>query len=205
MTVNISYTTNSSPDTWFHIHKCFTPSIADKLLTFFPDHEEKPITGKREGANKFRQFVSKQRTPELAKIFADFETQALRHHFSDITGVDCTQGHLRIELCQDGPGFYLDTHVDIPEKLITLQIYLGTGKEDWGTTLYYPQGAVHRTVPFLHNSGWMGHKDAPLLHGVIKEKVDGLRKSVIINYVVGNWRDTEQLYDYASSEGDDLS
>ena len=203
--INISYTSNANPELWFHIHQCFTDKVASKILDYFPEPNEKPNTGKRDGASKFRQFVSKSETPELAKLFADFDTSSIRHHFTDITGVDCTQGHLRIELCQDGPGFFLDTHVDIPEKLITLQIYLGEGKEDWGTTLFYESGRVHRTVPFIHNSGWLGHKDGPLLHGVLKEKVDGIRKSVIINYVVGNWRDTEQLYDYAPSEGNDLS
>ena len=43
-----------------------------------------------------------------------------------------------------------------------------------------------------------------LIHGVEQNLVDGIRKSVIINYVVGNWRDKEQLYDYAPSSGDDV-
>ena len=202
--LNLSYTSYKTPQEWFHIHKCFTDESANRILDYFPDPVDMPITGKRDGANDFRLFVSKQKTPELAEFFAEFDTAETRKMFTDMTGVDCVTGHLRIELCQDGAGFYLDTHVDIPEKLITLQIYLDEGDRAWGTTLF-TEDDVYRTVPFEHNSGWMSHKNTPLLHGVRENVVDGIRKSVIINYVVGNWRDKEQLYDYASSSRDDIS
>ena len=35
------------------------------------------------------------------------------------------KGKLRIELCADASGFWLEEHVDISEKLMTLQIYSG--------------------------------------------------------------------------------
>ena len=50
------------------------------------------------------------------------------------------------------------------------------------------------TVPFRRNEGWLSHNKSPLVHGVEKKVVDGIRRSVIINYINGNWRDKSQLY-----------
>ena len=83
--------------------------------------------------------------------------------------------------------------LDIPEKLITMQIYLQGGKPAWGTSIYRKVG-IFQTVPFVHNTGWLSLNKSPLIHGVRENVVDGIRKSVIINYVVGEWRDKEQLY-----------
>jgi hypothetical protein len=102
---------------------------------------------------------------------------------------------LRVELCQDGPGFYLDRHIDIPEKLITLQIYLGGGSDSWGTSLYdNDTGKLVHTNLFKHNTGWLTWAYGNVLHGVEKNMVDDTRRSVIINYVAGDWKDLDQLY-----------
>ena len=200
--IDLKYTTEYNPEHWFRIHKCFDDSTALTLLSFFPEEAHFSETGKRDGANKFRTFAKKD-TP-LGDMFKDFADREFRIHLSDITSVNCTEGELRVELCQDGPGFYLEPHIDISEKVITLQIYLDQGNEDWGTSLYTQAGTYYETVPFVHNTGWMSTMNSPLIHGVEQNIVDGIRKSVIINYVVGNWRDKEQLYDYASSPGDDI-
>ena len=118
----------------------------------------------------------------------------MKMKMSDITGVDMKYGNLRIELCQDGPEFWLEQHVDIPEKLMTLQIYLDKGNENWGTVLYSQPDQVFMELPFKSNTGWLGVLGEPVIHGVPKKKVDGVRKSVIINYVTSDWKDTDQLY-----------
>jgi len=191
--IPIKYTKYEIPNEWFHIHTCFEERTAQQILKYFPQPLDMPVTGKRDGANDFRMFVSKERNPQLAELFAEFDTPEVRDMFKDITGVDCSTGHLRIELCQDASGFYLEPHIDIPEKLITLQIYLDAGKPSWGTTIFNKK-SVFFTVPFMHNQGWMSHCNSPLIHGVQQDIVSDVRKSVIINYVVGDWRDTAQLY-----------
>ena len=189
--IYINYTSHSNPERYLHIKNCFLKP--DKILEYFPDEViDKPLTGKRDAANKFRMFAKKG--TELGNIFADFDKLDFRLHMTDITGVDCSKGRLRVELCQDGPGFYLEPHIDIPEKIITLQVYLGEGNQDWGTKLYNSEKVIYSSVPFEHNTGWCMSCDSPLIHGVEKNKVDGVRKSVIINYVTDNWRDKEQLY-----------
>jgi hypothetical protein len=185
-----------APIRWVHVVQCWSDNTADKLLEHFPKVKKvDEYDGRRSTANKFRTFVTRNSDPELAEIFSKFDTAEARAYFTDLTGVDCSQGKLRIELCQDGPGFWLEKHVDIPEKLITLQIYLGKGKHDWGTYLYDAANEFNEiVVPFLHNQGWLTNKNAKVLHGLPEKTVDGIRRSVIINYVVGDWNDTDQLY-----------
>ena len=76
---------------------------------------------------------------------------------------------------------------------MTLQVYIGSGNSVWGTTIYSQPDVVYKNLPFIHNTGWLSVLGEPVLHGVMKNKVDGYRKSVIINYVT-DWKDTEQLY-----------
>lgn len=180
------------PLRWVHVVQCWSDDTADKLLEYFPKPIPVDYDGRRASANEFRTFVTRDKTPELAELFSNFDTPEARAYFTDLSGVDCSQGKLRIELCQDGPGFWLENHIDIPEKLITLQVYLGDGKHNWGTELFWETGQI--TVPFEHNSGWLGNKHNKIIHGVPKKTVDGIRKSVIINYVVGDWNDKDQLY-----------
>jgi len=187
----LSLSPDTTPHKWWTVNKAFTDRQADKIEKMFPEEPNPHDTGKRDAVNKFRKFVNRD-TPE-GKVFAEFDTDAYKHHITDVTGVDMLQGKLRVELCADASGFWLEEHVDIPEKLMTLQVYIGGGNSVWGTTLFTQPGIVYKNLPFIHNTGWMSVLGEPVLHGVQKNKVDGYRKSVIINYVV-DWRDTEQLY-----------
>ena len=181
------------PGHWFLIHEAFGPTTMFEIQSMFPS--EPLITefdGRRAASNEFRQFVTRE--TDIHNVFAFLDTKDARKYFTDLTGVDCTKGKLRVELCQDAPGFYLDNHIDIPEKLITLLVFVGDGPKYWGTSIFTEDNEYVRTVPFAHNAGWLTHKNANIVHGVRENVIDGNRKSVIINYVIGEWRDHEQLY-----------
>jgi hypothetical protein len=185
----------NDPAPWCDVKLAFDDNFAEMLLEHFPQPYSVDYTGARSCTNKFRKFVTRVETPELAKMFEDWQHDDCREYFTNISGNDCSTGHLRIELCMDGPGFYLDRHIDIPEKLITLQVYLGEGNDTWGTSIYDAQHKLFYTNEFRHNTGWMSFGGSPLIHGVEKNaQVDGARRSIIINYVVGDWKDTHQLY-----------
>jgi len=179
---------------WTRINKAFSDDFADKLMTLFPQPVFVDYVGKRDGANDIRTFITRKSTPEFAKLFDDWNTTDARAYFTEVSGVDCSNGQLRIEACQDGPGFYLENHIDIPEKLMTLQIYLGEGDSIWGTSLYNNDQTLYNLVEFKHNTGYLFSKTSQLIHGVTKGAVTGIRRSILINYVVGDWNDTDQLY-----------
>jgi len=183
------------PAPWLDVQLAFDQKFADTLLEHFPASYEVEYEGTRSCTNKFRKFVTKKNTPALAEMWRDWDTQHARDYFTQLSGNDCSTGRLRIELAQDGPGFYLDKHIDVPEKIITLQIYLGEGDIGWGTSIYDANHNLVYTNEFIHNTGWMSYGGSPLIHGVEKSSaVDGDRRSILINYVVGDWRDTDQLY-----------
>jgi len=179
---------------WTKINKAFSDEFCNSLLNFYPDPVVVDYVGKRDGANDIRTFVTREKTPEFAKLFDNWNTAVARLYFTQLSGVDCMKGKLRIEACQDGPGFFLENHIDIPEKLLTLQIYLGEGDSNWGTSLYNDDQTLHHLVEFKHNTGYLFSKTSQLIHGVPGGVVTGLRRSILINYVVGDWKDTDQLY-----------
>ena len=187
----MDYKKDTTPHNWWAVENVFTKKQITALLKEFPEEAKLEYSGKRDANNAFRKFVT--RNTKAGSIFKDWDTNQFKLHLSDVTGVDMREGKLRVELCMDGPGFWLETHADIPEKLMTLQVYLGKGETDWGTVIYSQPESVYRSLPFKENTGWLSVIGEPVLHGVPKEKVDGWRKSVIINYVT-DWNDTDQLY-----------
>lgn len=187
----------TEPAPWCDVKLAFEEDFANMLLDHFPEPYHVEYTGARECTNKYRKFITREDTPDLSKLFSNWDTQESRDFFTNVSKRDCSDGKLRIELCQDNAGFYLDKHIDINEKLITLQVYLGDGHPSWGTTIYNADHSHYYTNEFRHNTGWMSFKDSPLWHGVEKSAEvasSGLRRSIIINYVSGNWMDTHQLY-----------
>lgn len=183
------------PGDWVSVKTAFRVPLAEKLLKFFPDPSDIDHDGRRASSNEFRTFITRDQTPQLADFFQDWDTAEAREYFTALTGVDCSAGKLRIELCQDTAGFYLERHYDIPEKLITLQVYLGHGPYNWGTSFYdNDTRELVFTNRYRHNSGWLTWANGKILHGVEPGIVNGLRRSIIINYVVGDWQDTDQLY-----------
>ena len=189
MKVNI----RNEPDNWFYIEDVFNTPDLEIIKKYIPE-DSLDISGKREHNTSTRSFVNIQSPEELKDVFTKFDEMAMRKFFSDFTRVDCSTGRLRVEIINDNAGAYLEEHIDIKEKLITFQIYVNEGDINWGTTIYSDWDTEYTTVPFVQNTGWLTHKNADIIHGVKQHSVTGKRHSVIINYIDGDWRDTDQLF-----------
>tara|TARA_A200000113_G_scaffold210052_1_gene209603 strand:+ start:80 stop:658 length:579 start_codon:yes stop_codon:yes gene_type:complete len=189
MKVNI----RNEPDNWFYIEDVFNTPDLEIIKKYIPE-DSLDISGKREHNTSTRSFVNIQSPEELKDVFTKFDEMAMRKFFSDLTRVDCSTGRLRVEIINDNAGAYLEEHIDIKEKLITFQIYVNEGDINWGTTIYSDWDTEYTTVPFVQNTGWLTHKNADIIHGVKEHSVTGKRHSVIINYIDGDWRDTDQLF-----------
>ena len=111
---------------------------------------------------------------------------ATKQFFSQLINVDLSAVRTRLELCVDLPGFSLEPHVDIPEKLLTLQIYL-SGEPNCGTNLY------PKTVKFTENLGWLIRNTEDTIHGFDYRPFTKPRVSLILNYVNNDWWDVDQL------------
>jgi hypothetical protein len=122
-----------------------------------------------------------------------FNSNEVKDFFSNIVNVDLHLARTRLELCVDMPGFSLEPHIDIPEKLLTLQLYI-SGEMHCGTDLYPIR------VPFITNTGWLIKNNPNTLHGFEKRHFTKNRVSLILNYVNSNWWDVDQLFNGSNNE-----
>ena len=161
-----------------------------ELLGWINKQEAKSIAldSRRASTNSERTWIN--RGP-VARHFDKTETRKL---FEDITGINFDNARTRIELCNDyADKIQLDPHIDIKEKLLTLQIYL-KGDPWSGTDLYAdPKDPPVTRVPFDRNCAWLVVDQDNTWHGLESREVRTPRESLIVNYVIGDWKDEEQL------------
>lgn len=155
-------------------------------------------SGRRETNNNTRYYFNAEAQEQfpgaraLAEAFQDPRTVAA---IEKECAVDLTGTNLRLEYCQDSDGFWLEPHTDIGVKQFTMLIYLskGPGSEDWGTDVYDGEANLVRTAPCLFNSGLIFIPGTDTWHGLRPRKIEGIRKSIIINYVGPEWRARHEL------------
>jgi hypothetical protein len=168
-------------------------------LPFSPPENAK-FDGRRETNNDLRVFFNpeaQQRFAVCRDVVAGFEAPAVRASIEEATGTDLSDGHLRIEYCQDGEGFWLEPHTDIAVKKFTMLIYLSDdpGLALAGTDLHEgpPDFKFVGSAPYGKNKGLIFIPGKNTWHGVGHNPVKGVRKSIIVNYVTPDWRDSWEL------------
>ena len=112
-----------------------------------------------------------------------------------IFGTKLAGSYLRIEFAQDTDGFWLEPHTDLGVKLFTFLLYLSNDNNhaDLGTDIYDADKKHVGCSPFVPNTAMVFVPSNNTYHGFEPRKIEGVRKSVIINYVTNAWRAREQL------------
>ena len=154
--------------------------------------------GRRELNNSQRAFFDAERQAEnptvgaVAQAFKSPETIAT---IEALTGTDLTGSLLRLEYTQDTDGFWLEPHTDIGAKLFTMLWYLsvGEGSDNCGTDVLDEKFNLVKTAPFTFNTGLIFIPGTNTWHGFQKRKINGVRKSLIINFVKPEWRSRHEL------------
>jgi hypothetical protein len=102
---------------------------------------------------------------------------------------------LRIEYAQDTNGFWLEPHSDLGVKLFTLLLYTSTDPShaNLGTDIYDTDKRHVGRSPFKPNGAMVFVPSKITFHGFEPRRIEGVRKSVIVNYVTTDWRAREQL------------
>ena len=154
--------------------------------------------GKRETNNASRTYfnaAAQARYPAVAAV-----AQALQHPettelIERTCAVSLAGSSLRIEYCQDTDGFWLEPHTDIGVKRFTMLVYLARepGSEAWGTDILSDPETFVCTVPYRYNAGLIFIPGSDTWHGFHKRPIDGVRKSIIVNYVGPEWRARHEL------------
>lgn len=179
-------------------------AICDSLLEWMPDAKaiSGDIQGRRENNNQNRVFVNSQKQQEdqrCAALAQAFEAQETRDLFTEMTGADLSDTWLRLELCLDKEGFWLEPHTDIGAKKLTflVSLSLGEGAETWGTDIMNAQGDSLGRSSGKFNSAFLFIPGKDTWHGYKKRPMSGIRRTLIMNYVDKNWRAKHELaFDY---------
>lgn len=154
--------------------------------------------GKRETNNATRSYFSvenRARYPVCRDVAAAFQGRETVRALEIICGANLGGGFLRIEYCQDGDGFWLEPHTDIGAKLFTLLIYLSDGPDaaEWGTDLYDSERQWAGRAPFGAGRGLIFVPGSDTWHGFARRPIQGIRRSIIVNYVKDEWRARHEL------------
>lgn len=156
--------------------------------------------GRRETNNATRVYFTPENQkahPVCARIVQGFNHPRVRQTIESVTGADLSNARLRIEYCQDQPGFWLEPHTDILVKKFTMLVYLSDdpGLRLAGTDIHEgpPDFKYVTSAPYGRNKGVIFIPAHNTWHGVGHHAIQGLRKSIIINYVTSDWRDAWEL------------
>lgn len=154
--------------------------------------------GKRETHNPSRMFINEAaqcRFPVCARLAESLQDEATVSLLEDATGATLDGGFLRIEYCLDTDGFWLEPHTDIGAKLLTFLVYLSDNPDadDWGTDLMTQGGDVLGTAPGGFDKGLIFVPADDTWHGFRRRPIQGVRRSLIVNYVKPEWRSRHEL------------
>lgn len=186
---------------WEYIQ--FSSSLSDKQLKEIRiadiDKSNHIFDGSRSGNknkdknnknHQFREYITKENVskyPALYELIEELRTKETRQTISsalkDIN--DYSNSYVRLEILNDVDGFWLEPHCDLKEKLISCLIYCNFENEDssLGTDLYDVNLNLIKTLPYIHNSGYM-FNGPNKWHGFEKNKrIKKERRGLQINYV----------------------
>ncbi|GBQ64061.1 hypothetical protein AA103196_0772 [Ameyamaea chiangmaiensis NBRC 103196] len=154
--------------------------------------------GRRDTRNGRRAFITpalRHARPDLDRLAARFDDRGMRRLIAARTGARLGGTALRMELCFDTEGFWLEPHTDIGAKRLTLLIGLSTDHraEGWGTDLMTPDGQVVKRASGRFNNGLMFVPGRDTWHGFAARRIEGERRTLIVNFVDRSWQSREEL------------
>jgi len=189
----------AAPYPYWILRSVFPRAVYDELKDMpFPVADLGGVSGTREAHNPDRVYFAGENLESfksaraIAEAFQDGETVAL---FADAFKGPLADTYLRIEYAQDIDGFWLKPHTDIGVKMFTMLIYMSDDPRhaDLGTDIYSdPETRVDRS-PFEPNSAMIFVPSDHTWHGFEKRRIEGVRRSIIVNYVTDAWRARDQL------------
>jgi len=156
------------------------------------------VSGKRELHNDQRSYfdaAAMVRFPVMRAVADALQSRAITRLIHQTFDAPIDDTFLRLEYAQDIDGFWLQPHTDLGVKKFTCLIYLsqGLGHESLGTDIYSSKGQHFGTSPFKRGGAMIFVPGDNTWHGFEKRPIEGVRRSVILNYVTHEWKAREQL------------
>jgi hypothetical protein len=189
----------SEPYTHWIIQDCLPEAAARAMVSL-------PVTpaciGDTEGARATNNESRVHFGPEfqdqheiIATLSKAFQDPEVVDKIEEVCGVDLTGDFLRMEYCQDTDGFWLEPHTDIGAKTFTMLIYLSEHEDatDWGTDIYADEKTHLGATPCGFNKGIIFIPGDNTWHGFEKRPIRGVRRTIMLNYVIPEWRSRHEL------------
>lgn len=153
--------------------------------------------GSREEFNAYRRYFNPEfmaKNPAAKHIADVFRSKSVIEQIEKTGGISLKDSLLRIEYAVDAGEFWLQPHTDIGVKLFTMLIYMTPdGDESWGTDIYADAETHVARSPYHFNSALQFYPAENTWHGFEKRELNGVRKSLIINFVTQDWRNRQEL------------
>jgi hypothetical protein len=158
----------------------------------------KDTLGKRDTHNGMRFFfgrAQREDNPVCHEIATALQSAEVVNELEALCDVALVGSFLRIEYCLDTDGFWLEPHTDIGAKLFTMLVYLSEepGSDAWGTDLLDGPDRLVLTTPYQRNFGVVFIPSPNSWHGFHRRPINGVRRSLIVNYVKPEWRSRREL------------
>lgn len=183
---------------WF-LEDCLPSDAAQQILDLpFAAPSLDGVSGKRELHNNTRTYFdvdNQKRFPVCDAFCQAFQGPEVVSRISDYFGTNLKGSYLRVEYAQDTNGFWLEPHTDLGVKLFTMLLYMSpdASHTTLGTDIYDNEKKHVGRSPFKSNAAMVFVPSNITYHGFEPRPIEGVRKSVIINYVTNEWRAREQL------------
>ena len=183
---------------WF-LSACLPQDTLDDILELpFEAPKLGGVSGKRELHNATRTYFdieNRKKYPHCEAFSQAFQDKRVTDVVESKFGTDLDGTYLRIEYAQDTGGFWLQPHSDLGVKNFTMLIYMSKDEahKDLGTDIYDADKKHVGQSPFESNGALVFIPANNTFHGVEPRTIEGVRKSIIINYVTDEWRAREQL------------
>jgi hypothetical protein len=183
---------------WFLSH-CLPEDTLDDILALpFAAPDLGGVSGKRELHNATRTYFdseNREKFPCCAAFAEAFQDKRVIDAVSERFGTDLDGTYLRVEYAQDTDGFWLEPHSDLGVKNFTMLLYMSKDPShaDLGTDIYDADKNRVGRSPFEPNGALVFIPADNTFHGFEARPIQGVRKSIIINYVTDEWRAREQL------------
>jgi hypothetical protein len=183
---------------WF-LSGCLPAEAVDAVLALpFEAPDLGGVSGKREVHNATRKYFdadNRTKFPVCAAVSGALQEPKLTRAIESTFGTKLDGSYLRIEFAQDTDGFWLEPHTDLGVKLFTCLLYLSkeASHADLGTDIYDKDKRRVGRSPFRSNAAMVFVPSNITFHGFEPRPIEGVRKSLVINYVTNEWRAREQL------------
>ena len=188
-----------APYRHYLIEGAFPADVAEQLATLpFAAPTLDGVSGRRELHNDKRSYfdaAGMARFPVMRDVAEALQSQGIVRLIAETFDAPIDDTFLRLEYAQDVDGFWLEPHTDLGVKKFTCLMYLSNapGHENLGTDIYWSRERHYGVSPFKRGAAMIFVPGDNTWHGFEKRGIEGVRRSVILNYVTHDWRAREQL------------